>query len=77
MDRDPAALAEAGGALADFGERVRLMHSGFDAILDDPEIRGTALDGALLDLGVRWFATDERLRPTRCATCSCTNRARW
>lgn len=62
VDRDPDALAEAGGMLADVGDRVRLLHCGFDAALDDPEIRNAGLDGALLDLGVSSHQLDEDAR---------------
>jgi 16S rRNA (cytosine1402-N4)-methyltransferase len=62
VDRDPEAVAEARAKLAEFGERVRLVHRGFDAVLDDPDIRDTRLDGALLDLGVSSHQLDEDAR---------------
>ena len=53
IDRDPVALKAAGERLAQFGDRVTLVHSNFCEIanvLDDLEI--DAVDGILLDLGV-------------------------
>lgn len=53
LDRDPAALAAAGMALAPFGRRAVLRQARFDRlgeILDDLGI--DALSGALFDLGV-------------------------
>lgn len=52
VDRDPEALVEARGALADVRARVRFVSARFDGALIDPEIRDRGLDGALLDLGV-------------------------
>lgn len=53
IDRDPVALQAAGARLADFGERVTLVHSNFceiAAVLKNLNITG--VDGILLDLGV-------------------------
>ena len=53
IDRDEVALAAAGERLAQFGDRVKLVHSNFceiDSILEDLNIPG--VDGILLDLGV-------------------------
>jgi len=53
IDRDPVALKAAGERLAEFGDRVTLVHSNFCEIaqvLDDLGIDG--VDGILLDLGV-------------------------
>ena len=53
IDRDEVALAAAGARLAQFGDRVKLVHSNFceiDSILEDLNIPG--VDGILLDLGV-------------------------
>ena len=53
IDRDPVALQAAGTRLADFGERVTLVHSNFceiAAVLESLKISG--VDGILLDLGV-------------------------
>jgi 16S rRNA (cytosine1402-N4)-methyltransferase len=52
VDRDPEALEEARGALADVRARVRFVPARFDRALVDPEIQDRGLDGALLDLGV-------------------------
>ena len=60
FDRDPAALAIAGERLAEFGERVSLVHSDYRqlrAVLDD---RGApAVSGILADLGVSSMQLDE------------------
>ena len=53
IDRDPVALQAAGARLADFGERVTLVHSNFceiAAVLKNLNITG--VDGILLVLGV-------------------------
>ncbi|MBR4132348.1 MAG: 16S rRNA (cytosine(1402)-N(4))-methyltransferase RsmH [Oscillospiraceae bacterium] len=53
VDRDPAALEAAKQRLAEYMDRVTLVHSNFralDAILDD--LRIEAVDGMLFDLGV-------------------------
>ena len=53
IDRDPVALKAAGERLAEFSDRVTLVHSNFCEIaqvLDDLGIAG--VDGILLDLGV-------------------------
>ncbi len=53
IDRDPVALQAARERLADFGERVTLVHSNFceiAAVLENLKISG--VDGILLDLGV-------------------------
>ena len=52
VDRDPEAVEEARGALAEFGERVRFLHRRFDHAPSDAEVRDRGLDGAMLDLGV-------------------------
>ncbi len=53
LDRDPVALAAAGVALAPFGDRVRLVHSRFDALGDVlVELGIEHLSGFLFDLGV-------------------------
>ena len=53
IDRDPIALKAAGERLAQFGDRVTLVHSNFcriSQVLDELNI--DAVDGVLLDLGV-------------------------
>jgi len=53
LDRDPDALKLAAGALADFGDRVELVHADYrdlPRVLDERGLAG--VDGALADLGV-------------------------
>jgi len=53
IDRDPAALAEAGAVLGAYGERAQLIHADYrrlDEVLDGLGIVG--VDGLLADLGV-------------------------
>ncbi len=53
IDRDPVALEAAGKRLAEYGDRVKLVHSNFCEIaqvLD--ELHVEKVDGILLDLGV-------------------------
>ena len=53
LDRDPAALAEAGAVLAPYESRVQLIHSDYrrlGAVLDGLGV--VAMDGLLADLGV-------------------------
>jgi 16S rRNA (cytosine1402-N4)-methyltransferase len=53
IDRDPMALAEARQNLAEFGDRVTLVHAPFSrigAVLE--EVGALPLDGCLVDLGV-------------------------
>jgi 16S rRNA (cytosine1402-N4)-methyltransferase len=53
IDRDPAAVAAAGEALAPYGDRVRVVHSGFEQIgaVIDEHSEGNVM-GILFDLGV-------------------------
>ena len=63
VDRDETALAAAGERLAEFGDRVTLVHSNFkeiDAILDGLGISG--VDGMLFDLGVSSPQLDDARR---------------
>ena len=63
VDRDETALAAAGERLAEFGDRVTLVHSNFkeiDAILDGLGISG--VDGMLFDLGVSSPQLDDAQR---------------
>jgi 16S rRNA (cytosine1402-N4)-methyltransferase len=63
IDRDPAALALAGDALAEWGGRVELVHGDYrDAprFLDDRGIE--AIDGAVADLGVSSMQLDGKGR---------------
>jgi 16S rRNA (cytosine1402-N4)-methyltransferase len=60
LDRDEAALAIAGEALAAFRDRVELVHADYrdlDRVLDERGISG--VDGALADLGVSSMQLDE------------------
>jgi 16S rRNA (cytosine1402-N4)-methyltransferase len=53
IDRDPAALVEAGALLRAYGERVQLVHADYrrlDEVLEEQGIDG--VDGLLADLGV-------------------------
>jgi 16S rRNA (cytosine1402-N4)-methyltransferase len=53
LDRDPDALKLAAAALADFGDRVELVHADYrdlPRVLDERGLAG--VDGALADLGV-------------------------
>src|SRR5262245_21353667 len=51
LDRDPAALAIAARTLAEFGDRVELVHSDYRTFAPVLESRGVrAIDGALADL---------------------------
>src|SRR5688572_3251304 len=48
VDRDPAALAHARGALEPYRDRVRFLHARFDHAVDDVEVKDRGLAGALL-----------------------------
>jgi 16S rRNA (cytosine1402-N4)-methyltransferase len=53
LDRDEDALAAAGAALRDLGDRVSLHHARFDALAEVLDAEGiAAISGALFDLGV-------------------------
>ena len=59
LDRDPEALRIARARLAEFGERVELVHSDYrdlGRVLDERQIAG--VDGALADLGVSSLQLD-------------------
>jgi 16S rRNA (cytosine1402-N4)-methyltransferase len=60
VDRDPEALALAGGRLSAFGERVRLVAARFSEV--DEDVVGGPADGVLFDLGVSSMQLD---RPER------------
>ncbi|HKK93978.1 MAG TPA: 16S rRNA (cytosine(1402)-N(4))-methyltransferase RsmH [Longimicrobiales bacterium] len=62
VDRDPDALEEARGRLAEHRDRVRFLATRFDRATDDIEVRDCGLDGALLDLGVSSHQLDEDSR---------------
>jgi 16S rRNA (cytosine1402-N4)-methyltransferase len=53
LDRDPQALVEAGAALAEFGDRVSLVHAPFSRALEVlTGLDAIPVDGFLVDLGV-------------------------
>jgi 16S rRNA (cytosine1402-N4)-methyltransferase len=60
VDRDPEALALAGGRLSAFGERVRLVAARFSEV--DEDVVGGPADGVLFDLGVSSMQLDEPAR---------------
>ncbi|MFC9790000.1 16S rRNA (cytosine(1402)-N(4))-methyltransferase RsmH [Rhodococcus sp. NPDC127528] len=63
LDRDPAALEIAGARLAPFGDRVTLVHTRYDGIVDALELAGfdqvESVHGILFDLGVSSMQLDE------------------
>ena len=60
LDRDPDALARAGEVLAEWRDRVELVHADYREIDDVLDARGLAsIDGALADLGVSSLQFDE------------------
>ena len=60
VDRNPEALALAGGRLSAFGERVRLVAARFSEV--DEDVVGGRADGVLFDLGISSMQLD---RPER------------
>ena len=63
LDRDTDALRFAGERLARFGDRVHLVHTVYDQIVDAVASVGvTAVDGILFDLGVSSLQLDEAER---------------
>ena len=63
LDRDPEALRRSGLRLAEFGDRVSLVHAVYDQlpqVLADLGVR--RIQGMLLDLGVSSLQLDERER---------------
>ena len=63
LDRDPAAIARATGALAGFGDRVVLRHCNFSEMADVAAAEGIeGFDGILLDLGVSSYQLDQAER---------------
>jgi len=59
IDRDPAALALAGEALAEWGSRVELVHGDYRDVPRFLDERGiAAIDGAVADLGVSSMQLD-------------------
>lgn len=63
LDRDRAALAEAGARLACFGDRFLGVHTNFAGASENPAVLAAApFDGALLDLGVSSHQLDTPAR---------------
>lgn len=63
IDQDPAALAEAGKRLAEFGNRVILVHANFSSIARVVAEHGDKRpDGILADLGVSSMQLDSESR---------------
>ena len=59
LDRDPDALRLAAERLASFGDRVRMVHTGYDALLDVLTDNGIDhVHGMLFDLGVSSYQLD-------------------
>jgi 16S rRNA (cytosine1402-N4)-methyltransferase len=59
IDRDPAALAAARESLAEFGDRVELVHADYRELPRLLDARGlAAVDGVLADLGVSSLQLD-------------------
>jgi 16S rRNA (cytosine1402-N4)-methyltransferase len=62
VDRDPAALAEAGARLSRFGDRFRAVASNYANAVDAAGLDAGSLAGALLDLGISSRQVDEDAR---------------
>ena len=63
IDRDPAAVAAAGAALAPFGDRARIVQGGFEGVADIVgSDRSEEVVGILFDLGVSSAQLDSRVR---------------
>lgn len=63
LDRDPEALELAGGRLASFGARAKLVHAVYDEIATAVRDTGAdRVDGVLFDLGVSSLQLDEAER---------------
>ncbi len=63
LDLDPVAVTAAGLRLASFGDRFMAIHGGFQDAPAILESRGiSALDGAVLDLGLRSAQVDDPAR---------------
>jgi 16S rRNA (cytosine1402-N4)-methyltransferase len=60
IDRDPAAVAAAGAALEPFGDRVRIMQSGFEQVADI--VGNEEIVAILFDLGVSSPQLDRPVR---------------
>jgi 16S rRNA (cytosine1402-N4)-methyltransferase len=62
VDRDPEALAEAGGRLERFGGRARLVQGNFAEAVEAAEVVEGSLAGVLLDLGISSHQIDADAR---------------
>ncbi len=63
LDRDPAAIERCTAALAEFGNRVSIVHTPFSQMGEvAPKAGFEQVDGIMLDLGVSSFQLDERER---------------
>lgn len=63
LDRDPAAIERCSTALAEFGDRVSIVHTPFSQMAEvAPKAGFGQVDGIMLDLGVSSFQLDERKR---------------
>ena len=63
IDRDQSALSAAAARLAEYGDRVRLVHGDFAGVANHVRALGVeALDGFILDLGVSSHQLDTRER---------------
>jgi 16S rRNA (cytosine1402-N4)-methyltransferase len=64
LDRDPAAIRNAGQRLAPYiaQGRFRILHANFADVGDLPELRNERFDGILLDLGVSSHQLDQESR---------------
>ncbi len=62
VDRDPIALREARGVLAEYRNRISLVEGTFDEVAREAGATGPRLAGALLDLGVSTHQLDSDRR---------------
>ncbi len=63
LDRDPRALEIAGERLQEFGEKVKLVHSHFENLVETMEREGARpADGLLADLGLSRLQLDDSRR---------------
>lgn len=63
LDRDPAAIADGQGMVADFAGRLTLVHAEFSEMEAAVAAAGIpALDGVVLDIGVSSMQLDQALR---------------